>query len=358
MQITHIKLKDFRSYPQLAWSPAPGINLLVGKNGAGKTNILESVYLCCLGRSHRTARDGEMIRREAEMAYAGVEISRADGPRSVEVLLKPKERKGIKVGGFPIGRLSDLMGHICCVFFTPDDLYLLKGGPGLRRRFMDSGLCQLRPAYYLALHHYRVTLAQRNALLRQRAFDRALLEAFDATLAGYGAQVVGHRQGYLIALAQKAEEKHAQIAPGEILRLSYRTQVGGEDEAQRKERLLQLLQNGREEDIRRFQTSVGPHRDDIGFHINGENARQYGSQGQQRTAALALKLAEAEAMAMEIGESPLIMLDDVLSELDTQRQQALLRLQTGQMLITCASLPKDSAIPGKQWTVQGGLVTD
>ena len=337
MRITEIQLKDFRNYTSLSLLPGEGINLLMGQNAQGKTNLLEAVYLCCIGKSHRTTRDQEMIREGARSAYCGISVSRRDGGRKVEVLLSRDSRKRIQVLGVSIARMSQLMGHINCVFFSPEDLQLVKGGPSARRRFLDVTLCQLRPGYFTALYQYNNALAQRNAILKRYDPQKAsTLAAFDATLSAYGGRIIAQRRAFGEKLRAAAQRTHSAIAQGEALDLSYRSQVEGLDEYACQASLLELLESRRTEDIRRFQTTAGPHRDDLVVEIAGRDGRMYGSQGQQRTAALALKLGAMELMREETGEMPVLMLDDVLSELDQGRQNALLSCIQGQAFITTA----------------------
>ncbi|QWT54775.1 DNA replication/repair protein RecF [Christensenella sp. MSJ-20] len=337
MRITEIQLKDFRNYTSLSLLPGEGINLLMGQNAQGKTNLLEGVYLCCIGKSHRTTRDQEMIREGARSAYCGISVSRRDGGRKVEVLLSRDSRKRIQVLGVSIARMSQLMGHINCVFFSPEDLQLVKGGPSARRRFLDVTLCQLRPGYFTALYQYNNALAQRNAILKRYDPQKAsTLAAFDATLSAYGGRIIAQRRAFGEKLRAAAQRTHSAIAQGEALDLSYRSQVEGLDEYACQASLLELLESRRTEDIRRFQTTAGPHRDDLVVEIAGRDGRMYGSQGQQRTAALALKLGAMELMREETGEMPVLMLDDVLSELDQGRQNALLSCIQGQAFITTA----------------------
>ncbi|MBQ9988151.1 MAG: DNA replication/repair protein RecF [Clostridia bacterium] len=335
MRIERIELKDYRNYVQLSLPLERGINVLCGANAQGKTNVLESIYLCCLGRSHKTRSDAELVRRGTAAAFARVDVMRNDGPRQIEVLLKSNERKRILVSGLPIRRMSELMGHVQCVFFSPDDLMMVKGGPGLRRRFLDSSLCQLRPGYYLALSQYNAALMQRNALLRRErtAHSDQLLDAFDQTLAVSGARVVEHRRSFLSALNDLACVIHADIANGEPLSLHYR---GLQAQGDITRALLDALQRSRTDDYRRCTTLVGPHRDDLVLSVAGLDARLFASQGQQRTAALSLKLAAAEAMKAESGLWPVLLLDDVFSELDQARRRGLIDRIGGQALITTA----------------------
>lgn len=353
MVVTDIILKDFRNYVTAHIKPGEGVNVFIGDNAQGKTNILESVFLCCVGKSHRTGRDADMIRTGQRSAYVMVKVQRRDGPRTVEVLIEPSERKRVKVMGGGIRRISELMGHINCIMFSPEDLYIVKGGPSIRRRFIDILLCQLRPAYYSTLAAYNGALAQRNAALKCQKIDNALLDALEETLSAHGAKVLEHRRQFLSATSQVAAQVYSQISRDEQLALNYKTQADGGDA---KECLLALYAASRCDDMRRASTSIGPHRDDILLSLGGRDARDFASQGQQRSIALALKIAGALQMEKETGEKPIIMLDDVFSELDEKRRSALLKLINGQALITSAD--KKTAFKGAAvYYVENGTVT-
>lgn len=331
MVISSIKLHNFRNYADLHLQPGAATNVIMGENAQGKTNILEAVHICCLGKSHRGARDTEMVRHNEHSAYIRVEVQRRDGPRSIEVLMEGGKKR-ISVSGVPIKRMSELMGHVNCVMFSPEDLYLVKGGPGTRRRFLDTSLCQLYPSYYSSLGQYNSALAQRNALLRSKKPDATMLGLFEESMARFGAEVMEKREGFIDGLRATVDGIHANLSGGEAVALHYKKSV----QADSAEQLAKALHDSREDDMRRFNTSRGPHRDDMVISLNSTEARIYASQGQQRTAALSIKLAGAELMRSETGEQPVIMLDDVLSELDESRQSALLASVGGQVFITTA----------------------
>ena len=344
MQIEKIVLRDFRNYTHLELSPQKKVNLLIGKNAQGKTNLLESIYLCCLGKSHRTPRDIEMVRYNAEKAYVYLEVRRKDGPRTVEVLLDHRNRKRIRILGSPIRKMAELMGHINCVLFSPEDLQLVKGGPRLRRRFLDTTLCQLDLSYFTALAQYNITLAQRNALLKtmkQRDIQEDLtMDVFEEKLAQAASKIICARRNFIERLCPLARRIHQRIAPQEEISLEYQCSAKAVGQSEIALELRQAYHTQRREDIRRLLTSIGPHREDIEIYIDQKPARTYASQGQQRTAALSLKLGGLDLMEQQSGERPVLLLDDVLSELDDARQQALLSLIEGQAFITCATAPK------------------
>ena len=361
MRITSIQLADFRNYPRAELRPCEGITVLYGDNAQGKTALLESVVLSCTGRSHRTPRDRELIRWGQETGRVYIQAQRRDGSHEVEMLLSQQKRKIVKVNGRVLQRTGELMGHVSGVLFAPEDLRMVKDGPAERRRFIDMELSQIRPAYYYALQRYAHALMQRNRLLRDIPLNpalRATLEDWDAQLARHGAAIMAMRAAFVARISAAAHENHREISGGqEDLRARYVPSLeAGEADAERA--LLNALSAARETDIRRGATSVGPHRDDLVLTLSGVDVRVYGSQGQQRTTALSLKLAELDIMRAELGEAPLLMLDDVMSELDPARRRHLLgRLSGVQTIVTCTDLSDlAEAEIGAAWRVQNGEI--
>ena len=334
MRVERIELKNFRNYEALTLEPCASVNVLVGDNAQGKTNALEAAYLTCAGRSHRTRQDRELIRWGAEFASVRVEARRRDGSHEVEVIIPAGARRIIKIAGQKAARSGELMGHVTGVIFSPEDLGLIKDGPAERRRFMDIAISQLRPAYYYALQRYSRALRQRGEILRTQSY--AALDEFDAELARAGAEIMRHRKWYIEKMNHVSGEVHSHISLSrESLSVEYRPGVGDD--------ILDCLRSVRDNDIRRQTTSVGVHRDDVAILIDGHEARLYGSQGQQRTAALSLRLSELTVMKNESGEWPLLMLDDVMSELDPARRRQLVKYLDGvQTIITCTD-PDDLA---------------
>lgn len=348
MFVERLKLNYFRNYKALQLEPEPGLNVIVGENAQGKTNAVEAVFLCAFGRSHRTARDGELINAGMSGAYVGLGVKNLAGSRLIEIKLKAGERKQVFLDRLPAERSGELMGVLNVVMFSPEDLELVKGGPAERRRFMDMELSQLRPVYYYTLQRYNTALRQRNALLKpeisaakEPSALRRELYIWDEQLAQTGAQIMAMRQDFVEKLGRIGGGLHREISSGkETLTLSYAPNVnverGGGDPAAA---LSEALYASAMEDIRRGFTSSGPHRDDIELTLNGTNVRVYGSQGQQRTAALAMKLSELELLRSVKGEPPVLLLDDVLSELDEPRQRALLEaMRDCQTFLTCTAL--------------------
>ena len=339
MIVSTLSLSHFRNYEQVLIEPDAGVTVFTGPNAQGKTNLLEAVHVCCLGKSHRTVQSAEMVSYGKKDARIGLRVARADGPRYIQVMLEANRHKRISVSGVPIRRMSELMGHVQCVLFAPEDLQLIKGGPSLRRRYLDTALCQMSPAYFSALTRYNAALSQRNAMLKKGIEEAAIYEAYEQTMAQAGAEVLWHRQQFCREIQPLAAQLYADIAEGEQMQACYRSQVAEGERAEIEAELSSLLANARETDRRRYMTSVGPHRDDVEVSIADKPARSYASQGQQRTAVLALKLAEVERMRARTGHRPVLMLDDVLSELDLKRQQALTEQVEGQVLLTTATKP-------------------
>ena len=310
--------------------------MLVGENGAGKTNLLEAVHLCCLGRSHRTSADREMIRQGQETAAVQLTVERRDGRHEVGVRLfeNARRRKVVYVNGKTVSRLGELMGHATCVIFSPEDLSLVKDGPQARRRFLDMLLSQQQRAYFFALQTYMNALKQRNALLKQE--DHRQLAAWDEQLAAAAVPVVRMREAVCGRLNQRANIHYLYIGgrEEEVFHIRYQSALAESGDPQRD--MLRGLAACREEDLRRQTTCFGPHRDDIELTLCGEPMKAFASQGQMRTAALSVKLAAFDLLEASQGEPPLLLLDDVLSELDPERRRRLIaRIGRAQALLTC-----------------------
>ena len=355
--ITRAQLTGFRSYEACELTPCEGVNVLLGDNGQGKTNVLEALYVCCTGRSHRTRQDRDLIRWGADFAAVRVEAQRRDGSHEVELVLPALGRRKIKVSGQEVSRSGELLGHVTGVLFSPEDLRTVKDGPAERRRFVDMALSQIRPAYYYALQRYARALKQRGEALRIVAAQPAYLatlDAWDEQLAAAGAELTRHRRAYIEKLSRMAAETHRDIADDrEALEIRYLPSVSGGEDAQAN---LEALFAARETDVRRMTTSVGAHRDDVQILVEGRDVRAFGSQGQQRTAALSMRLSELEVMREQLGEWPMLMLDDVMSELDPgRRRQLVSRLKGIQTFITCTDAEDlAGAEVGKAWRVEGG----
>ena len=371
MQITELTLRSYRSYETLHLAFDPGVQIFLGANAQGKTNIIEALYYAAFGRSHRTSSDAELIRVGADGAHIGLSFRRHDVPGELSFTFARGARRRITYAGESL-RQRDLVGILPMVLFSPEDLFLVKGAPALRRRYLDAELSQASPAYYGELLRYTRILKQRNAVLkdiRERLAAPDDLPPWDAQLAKSAAYIVTRRIAAVAQLGALSARVQAVLAAGEELALAYEIAgAGAEDFAEddMTESLHvwynKMLCEGRARDIARAATGVGPHLDDLVLRVGGMSLRSYGSQGQQRTGALALKLAELFYLQENIGEAPILLLDDVMSELDADRRRALLdfiRHEHIQTLITAtdaAYFPAERM--GTYRYVEAGTVRD
>lgn len=336
MKIKQLELSEFRNYEALSVQFDEQVNILYGDNAQGKTNILEAIYLCGTTKSHKGSKDREMIRLSSEEAHIRMMIEKAGIPHKIDMHLKKNKAKGVAVDGVPIKRSADLFGLLHIVFFSPEDLSMIKNGPGERRRFLDLELCQLDKTYLYYLGNYNRALNQRNNLLKQISFKKELadtIDIWDRQLCEHGAGIIRSRKRFVEELNELLPDINAKLSGGkDRLYMKYEPNVSETDfEAK--------LNLNRKRDYILKATGCGPHRDDISFYVGDKNLKLYGSQGQQRTAALSLKLAEIELVRAKIHESPILLLDDVLSELDRSRQTYLLESITElQTMITCTGL--------------------
>ncbi len=339
MYITRLKLKNFRNYSEEVFEFTDGINLLCGSNAQGKTNAGEAIFFLCTAYSPRANRDKLVIKNGEETAEISG-IARSDyGDISVRIGFNKNDKKNIYVNGLQVLRIGELLGNIHSVFFNPAELKLVQESPEDRRRFMNVSLSQMSKNYFYALQRYNKILSQRNNLLKEpnRSIIRETLPIWDAQLCKEAAKIIKARNVYLAELAPLVQEKHAFLSDNkEVLEMKTESGYYGEEE-DIAYALFEDLKTGLEKDMRLGFTTIGPHRDDIKFTLNGLDARVYGSQGQQRTVALALKLAETESFKNKFGEYPILILDDVLSELDKKRQRKLIKAVEGVQTIFTAT---------------------
>lgn len=336
MIIKSLELKNYRNYENLFIEFDEGTNILYGNNAQGKTNILEAIYVCATTKSHRGSKDREIINFNSEDAHICMKIDRKKMPHKIDMHLKKSKTKGAAIDGLIVKKSSELFGVVNVVFFSPEDLGIIKNGPAQRRRFIDLELCQLDKIYLHHLTNYNKVLNQRNNLLRQLSFNMDLkdtLDVWDMQLVNFGRQVIKGRKEFIDDLNRIIGPIHYKLSGGsEKLTLVYEPDVSLNE-------FEHVLMSKRDSDIRIKTSSVGPHRDDINFMVNGIDIRKYGSQGQQRTAALSLKLAEIELVKQKIHDTPILLLDDVLSELDSFRQNYLMEcIKDIQTVITCTGL--------------------
>jgi DNA replication and repair protein RecF len=336
MVIKSLELANFRNYESLDLQFDQGTNILYGENAQGKTNILEAIYLAATTKSHKGSKDREIIQFEKEEAHIRTILDKDQVGIRVDMHLRKNKSKGIAIDGQKIKKAADLMGLCYVVFFSPEDLSIIKNGPSERRRFSDMELCQLDSFYLYNLNHYHKIVDQRNKLLKDMIYDPHLaetLQVWDDQLVTFGSKLIEKRKWFASMLNEIVRDIHSHLSGGkEELQVTY------EPDTEIDEFESKLIRN-RERDVKSKMTSVGPHRDDFGFTINQVDIRKYGSQGQQRTAALSLKLSEIELMKKITKENPILLLDDVLSELDGNRQKYLLGyIGNIQTIITCTGL--------------------
>jgi DNA replication and repair protein RecF len=336
MYISSLELADFRNIVSLHMEFSQGTNILYGENAQGKTNILESLYMISTTKSHRGVRDRDMIRFGMEESHIRSLIMKGGIDYRVDMHLRKNKSKGIAINGQRIRKASELIGLLHIVFFSPEDLGIVKNGPAERRRFMDMELCQLDASYLHNLNQYNKTVENRNRLLRdmyQFPDLQDTLSIWDDQLINYGRQIIESRRGFISDLNEIVGDIHSKLSGNrEHLTILYEPNTEA-DEFEEK------LRRSRERDIHMKSTSVGPHRDDFSFMDRDTDLRRYGSQGQQRTCALSLKLSEIDLVKKVIGHRPVLMMDDVLSELDSGRQNYLLSTIGGiQTFITCTGL--------------------
>lgn len=336
MFIKSLKLKDYRNYDLLNLEFDKVTNIFYGDNAQGKTNILEAVYLSGTTKSHRSSKDRDLIRFQCEESHIETVVVKNGVPYQIDMHLKKNSPKGIAINRIPIKKATELFGLMNFVFFSPEDLNIIKNGPSERRRFMDLELSQLDKLYLKDLTSYNRIVNQRNKLLKDASFQPSLLDTldiWDMQLISYGKKIISRRKQFIQEVNEIIEEVHSKLTGGkEKIILSYESGCGTLS-------LEEAVLRNRERDIKMKSTSAGPHRDDICFRIGDIDIRRFGSQGQQRTAALSLKLSEIELVKKIIKDTPVLLLDDVLSELDKNRQNYLLdSIHDIQTLITCTGV--------------------
>ncbi|MBR6898427.1 MAG: DNA replication/repair protein RecF [Lachnospiraceae bacterium] len=336
MIISSIELKNYRNYDEIHIDLDRNVNILFGDNAQGKTNILEAVYVCATTKSHRLAKDRDIIRFGEDESHIKMIVDDEGISTRIDMHLKKNKNKGIAIDGLSLKRASDLFGRLNVVFFSPEDLQIIKSGPSERRRFIDSELCQIDRIYLNNIVSFNRILDQRNRILKDINFRpdyEELLDVVDMQLVQFGAQVIEDREKFVKELGEIILPVHDKLTGGkEKLEIVYEKDVEISE-------LEEALKKGRARDIKNKSTGNGPHRDDLRFCVGGIDIRKYGSQGQQRTAALSVKLAEISLVEKITGKKPVLLLDDVLSELDSSRQRFLLESIEGiQTLITCTGL--------------------
>jgi DNA replication and repair protein RecF len=332
MFLKKLVLQHYRNYERFELDIDRNVNIFVGPNAQGKTNLLEAIFVLALTKSHRTHHDKELIRWSGEETFLHAELDKRYGSCTLDLFISNKGKKA-KINGLEQKKLSNFIGTLNVVMFAPEDLEIVKGNPGVRRRFLDMEIGQMQPSYLYDLSQYQKVLQQRNNFLKQctpgAASNEMMLEVWNGQLVQFGVKIMKKRQSFIKKLQIWAEQIHSGITnSGETLRIEYAPSLPlgeFEDDAVLFDRFMIKLSQVKDQEIRRGTTLVGPHRDDLHFFINEKEVQTYGSQGQQRTTALSLKLAEIELIHEEVGEYPILLLDDVLSELDEYRQTQLIQ---------------------------------
>lgn len=359
MIIKSIELSNFRNYEHLDISFDEGTTILYGDNAQGKTNILEAAYVSGTTKSHKGSRDKEMIRFDETESHIKTIVQKNDRDYQIDIHLKKNKAKGIAINKVPIKKAADLFGILNIIFFSPEDLNIIKNGPAERRRFIDAELCQLDKIYLSDLTNYNKALNQRNKLLKDLYYHPNLKETlpvWDIQLIRYGRKIIERRRRFIQELNEIVSDIHQKISGGkEEMILNYEPDIEDiffEDE----------LIRAKERDLKYAQTSVGPHRDDLKITVNSIDVRKYGSQGQQRSCALSLKLSEIKLVEQTIHDQPILLLDDVLSELDQNRQNYLLQaIDETQTIITCTGLDefvKNRFTLNKVYEVKNGSIIE
>ena len=340
MHVENIRLINFRNYYSLNIDLNKKTNIFIGKNAQGKTNLLEAIYICATGRSFRTNRDKEIINFNKSEAYVGAQIDIGKFEKFIEIKMERDKAKRIRVNKTELKNYKELYSGLNVVVFSPEDLKLVKEGPGERRNFLDTEISQIKPVYSYNINRYNKILFQRNNLLRSNKFQKnikSLLEIFDIQLAKIGTDIIIERNRYIDELSKISNITHNKITlSNENLELKYISNIEISDNKLEMEKsYVDKLSKNIDKDIESASTGLGPHRDDILMTINNKDLKTYGSQGQQRTVVLSIKLSEVELIKKERGIYPVLLLDDVFSELDEERRKYLIRsFKDMQTLIT------------------------
>lgn len=359
MKIRNISLMNYRNYDQLNIELGKDVNVFQGENAQGKTNILEAIYYCAFGRSHRTVKSKDLISWKQTNAQIRVYIEKDRLDKTIDIQMLSDGRKSISINKVKLTKIGDLLGVLNVVMFSPEDLRIVKESPGIRRRFLDMEISQLDKGYYNALVGYNKVLQERNALLKSRRMDRNVLDIYDLKLAEYASYIVKQKINYVSLLNNHGKPIHNEITTGKE-EINYEYKCSFSLEGDLKENLRKELYRKRDTDMERGTTSAGVHRDDFTILINGIDAKDFGSQGQQRTAVLTMKFASLEIIKELKGEYPLLLLDDVLSELDLSRKKFILKsIENIQTVITCTGVENvEEYLTGnyRLFTVRNGTV--
>ncbi|MGN1201025.1 MAG: DNA replication/repair protein RecF [Candidatus Caccovivens sp.] len=360
MKIESLAIKNFRNYDELVVQFDDKVNVFIGKNAQGKTNLLESIYLACIGKSFKSCRDKELIKWGKEASFVTLKANKKYRDVQIDVALLSSQKKSVKINGLPIKRMGELIGEVNLVFFSPQELRLVRESPEERRRFMDIDISQNNKRYFYQLARYEKILANRNKLLKTASSLDALKETidiWDRALVASAKLIAFERQKFIEQILPYAQKAHSYISGGkENLTLVYECGCNVNLDENFERELDKLLKKNIEKDFRLGYTTVGVHRDDIDIFLNDVEVKNFGSQGQQRTVALSLKLAELENMYNINGEYPILLLDDVFSELDSDRKRRLLKfVDRTQTFITCTD---EGSVDGKLYHIIEGKIQE
>lgn len=360
MYVKKLKLINYRNYENLEIDLGKRVNVFMGDNAQGKTNILEAIYYCGFAKSHRTSKDKELINWNGDISFISVDVARDRLDKKIDINILKDGKKVIRVNSIKINKIGELFGTFNVVMFSPEDLKIIKDSPGVRRKFIDMELCQLDSKYYYNLVQYNKVMNERNIVLKNKNLDLNMLDIYDLQLAKFGSYIIEKRLAYLESLNKYSEDIHKDITSGkEIIEFKYNSTVKNLNNIQ--DEFYKTLIKNRKRDVDKGITSHGPHRDDFFVYINNVDTKSFGSQGQQRTAVLTMKFASLRIIKEITGEYPVLLLDDVLSELDFNRKRYILKsINDIQTIITCTGiedlddyLNKDS----KLFKVKEGIVS-
>ncbi len=344
MKITSLELKNFRNYDYLKINFNENVNLILGNNAQGKTNLIEAIYITSMGKSFRTNKDSDMILFGNDFAKVNIHAEKSYIDTDIDITIKNDSKKSIKKDGNQIKKISELLENILIVIFSPEDLKIVKDEPEKRRKFIDRELCQINPMYYDNLNNYKKVLLQRNSYLKEEKIDNNILDLWDLQLSKYGAKVIKIREKFIKKISDISGGIHNNITnEKEILEIKYNSNINIKKNLLEQEQFIyETLKSSYKNDLKMRTTTRGPHKDDILFFVNEINMRNFGSQGQQRTTALSLKLAEISLIKEETGEDAILLLDDVMSELDIERQKYLIKsLKNIQLFITTTDIDEN-----------------
>lgn len=352
MYINNLKIKNFRNYENQEIDFDKNINIIYGNNGQGKTNLLEAIYICSIGKSYRTSREKEVIKFGEQFTNIELNVEKEDRKRNIKVNIS-ENNKNIILNNIKVKKFSEILGNLNIVMFTPDDIDIIKLGPTKRRKFLDIMISQLRPNYVNCLNLYKNTLEQRNEYLKQinnKKINDNMIEIWDEKLAEYGEKIYNYRNEFINKIKEKINNIQGKISEEkEFIEIEYTSDCFD------KKEYIKKLQFSKDRDIIRGYTSKGIHRDDFTIYINKKELETYGSQGQQRSVVLSLKLCELEIIYEEIGEYPVLLLDDFMSELDENRRTKFIEnIEKAQVIITCTD--KIKIKNAKYFNIENGKV--